>query len=299
MALREKVVRAHERGSFSEADWRELAAEPPTGRASSLRHRRPARGPGAAVHREGRHARAARLIEPTAGRSDADLRLPAPVGRLVPRDTAAERRRRPRLGARGHLRGHARVRRSRRPEVRRPLAGHDGARGPRRVPAGSRARPRCWRRSPSASAGSRWRWRSTHARIHFFNFIALPITFGIGVDYAVNFVQRYDAEGRRSIVRVLENTGGPVILCSLTTTLGYLALLRSINQAVRGLGALAVVGEVACLLAAVLVLPAAIVLVRGERGHSPRAPQSDSRDASASLEPGPHGGFPHTSAPSR
>src|SRR5262249_2195241 len=26
----------------------------------------------------------------------------------------------------------------------------------------------------------------THARVHFFNFIALPVTFGIGVDYAVN-----------------------------------------------------------------------------------------------------------------
>ena len=37
-------------------------------------------------------------------------------------------------------------------------------------------------------------------RIHFFNFIALPITFGIGVDYAVNVVQRYDAEGRRGIL---------------------------------------------------------------------------------------------------
>jgi predicted RND superfamily exporter protein len=48
-------------------------------------------------------------------------------------------------------------------------------------------------------------------------------------------------------------------LCSLTTTLGYLALLRSINQAIRGLGMLAVMGEVACLFAAVLVLPAALV----------------------------------------
>jgi predicted RND superfamily exporter protein len=97
-------------------------------------------------------------------------------------------------------------------------------------------------------------------RIHFFNFIALPITFGIGVDYAVNVVQRYDADGRRGILDVLRSTGGPVILCSFTTTLGYVALLGSINQAIRGLGLLAVMGEVACLLAAVLILPAALVL---------------------------------------
>src|SRR5207249_2257102 len=32
-------------------------------------------------------------------------------------------------------------------------------------------------------------------RLNFLNFIALPITFGIGVDYAVNIIQRYLKEG--------------------------------------------------------------------------------------------------------
>ena len=103
-----------------------------------------------------------------------------------------------------------------------------------------------------------------NVRINFFNFIALPITFGIGVDYAVNFVQRYDAardEGvGGGILGVVRTTGGAVILCSLTTMLGYFALLGSVNQAIRSLGGLAVVGEIACLLAAVLVLPAALLL---------------------------------------
>jgi len=56
-----------------------------------------------------------------------------------------------------------------------------------------------------------------------------------------------------------------VILCSLTTMLGYMALLSSMNRAIRGLGLLAVFGEIACLLAALLVLPAAIVW--WERAH--------------------------------
>jgi predicted RND superfamily exporter protein len=124
------------------------------------------------------------------------------------------------------------------------------------------------------------------ARIHFFNFIALPITFGIGVDYAVNVVQRYDAQGRRGILTVLRSAGGPVILCSLTTMLGYLALLRSINQAIRGLGMLAVMGEVACLLAAVLVLPAALVL---------RERAAISRKAASDFEGGAEG--PASSGP--
>jgi hypothetical protein len=56
-------------------------------------------------------------------------------------------------------------------------------------------------------------------------------------------------------------TGGAVILCSLTTTLGYLALTLSINQAVRSFGLAAAVGEVATLLAAVLGLPAVLALL--------------------------------------
>jgi len=98
-----------------------------------------------------------------------------------------------------------------------------------------------------------------HVRLNFLNFIALPITFGIGVDYAVNIVQRYLIEGSDGVLRAVRATGGAVVLCSLTTTLGYLALFSSVNFAVRSLGVAAVLGEVSCLLAAVLVLPAALV----------------------------------------
>jgi predicted RND superfamily exporter protein len=90
------------------------------------------------------------------------------------------------------------------------------------------------------------------------NFIALPITFGIGVDYAVNVVERYVREGAGGVVSAVKNTGGAVILCSMTTTLGYLALIWSMNEGVRSLGQAAVLGEVSCLLAAVIVLPAGL-----------------------------------------
>jgi hypothetical protein len=96
-------------------------------------------------------------------------------------------------------------------------------------------------------------------KLQFLNFIALPITFGIGVDYAVNVVSRYVREGAGGAITAIRETGGAVILCSLTTTLGYLALVRSMNFAVRSLGIAAVLGEVSCMLAAVLVLPAGLV----------------------------------------
>jgi predicted RND superfamily exporter protein len=101
-------------------------------------------------------------------------------------------------------------------------------------------------------------------RLNFLNFVAVPVTFGIGVDYAVNFVERH-AESH-DVLGTLRSTGGAVILSSLTTILGYLALLGSLNRAVSSLGQLAVLGEVCCLSAALLVLPA-LLLVR-ERTQS-------------------------------
>lgn len=93
-------------------------------------------------------------------------------------------------------------------------------------------------------------------KINFLNFIALPITFGIGVDYGVNIFQRYREEGGGNIVDVIRQTGGAVALCSLTTTIGYGSLLLAGNQAFVSFGLLSVLGEVTCLLAAVIALPA-------------------------------------------
>jgi predicted RND superfamily exporter protein len=104
-------------------------------------------------------------------------------------------------------------------------------------------------------------------KLNFLNFVALPITFGIGVDYAVNVAQRYEADGGSGILEALRTSGGAVVLCSLTTMLGYLALLGSHNAAIRSLGTIAAVGELCCLLAAMLVMPALWVLLeRRPRG---------------------------------
>jgi predicted RND superfamily exporter protein len=79
--------------------------------------------------------------------------------------------------------------------------------------------------------------------------------------------QRHRADGGRDILGALRTTGGAVVLCSLTTTLGYLALLRSQNRAIRSMGTIAVVGEVSCLLAAVTVLPALWLLIERRRAR--------------------------------
>ncbi len=93
-------------------------------------------------------------------------------------------------------------------------------------------------------------------RLNFFNFIALPVTFGIGVDYGVNLLQRYRFEGRGSMRRVLGTVGGTIFLCSLTTIIGYGTLTTATNQALASFGWLALLGEFACIFASIVIMPA-------------------------------------------
>jgi hypothetical protein len=129
------------------------------------------------------------------------------------------------------------------------------------------------------------------ARVHvtFLNFIALPITFGIGAEYVLNVVTRYREE--RDILRSVVSTGAAVALCSWTTIVGYGSLLAARNQALQGFGAMAILGEVSCLSAAIVALPAFVVWsqrrrsTNGASGHAQPAPEAIAQ--AAAVESGP------------
>jgi hypothetical protein len=103
-------------------------------------------------------------------------------------------------------------------------------------------------------------------RLNFLNFAALPISIGVGADYAANLWARLRHELSSSerpgdeslpalLSRVVADTGSAVSLCSLTTIIGYSSLLLSKSRALQSFGRLANLGEVTCLLAALVVLP--------------------------------------------
>ncbi|HVZ86588.1 MAG TPA: MMPL family transporter [Polyangia bacterium] len=117
-------------------------------------------------------------------------------------------------------------------------------------------------------------WAQVH--VTFLNFIALPITFGIGAEYALNVITRYREE--RDVLRAVVSTGAAVALCSWTTIVGYGSLLAARNQALRGFGLMAILGEVSCLSAAIIALPAVLIWRRTR-------PLYDDRSASPSEEP--------------
>lgn len=106
-------------------------------------------------------------------------------------------------------------------------------------------------------------------KLNFMNFIALPITVGVGVDYAANIWARLRSEGHESLAEILADTGSAVALCSATTIIGYSSLLLAHNRALRSFGVVADVGEITCLGAALLVLPAISYVLSRRRKHGP------------------------------
>jgi hypothetical protein len=103
-------------------------------------------------------------------------------------------------------------------------------------------------------------------KLNFLNVLAFPITLGIGVDYGINVIKRYIADEESygdklaAIKNTVEQTGGAVVLCSLTTIIGYASLHISSNLALQSFGAAMAISEITCVFLAVVALPAWIAL---------------------------------------
>lgn len=92
-------------------------------------------------------------------------------------------------------------------------------------------------------------------KYNFFNFIALPLTFGIGVDYPINVFIRFQQERGFSYGKIFSTTGMAVFLCASTTIIGYYTLVGAASQALSGFGKLAILGELSCLTSGLVILP--------------------------------------------
>jgi len=99
-------------------------------------------------------------------------------------------------------------------------------------------------------------------KVNFLDFVALPITLGLGIDYAINVAHRYDHEDIPDPITTLRTSGSAVFVCSLTTIIGYGSLLVSDNLAIRGFGTASLIGEIACVFTALVLVPAILALGR-------------------------------------
>lgn len=100
-------------------------------------------------------------------------------------------------------------------------------------------------------------------RYNFFNFIALPLTFGIGIDYPVNvFVPILQEKKKAHYAHIFTSSGVAVLLCSLTTFVGYYTLLHAKSQALASFARISIIGEVACLAGALFMVPVLMQLLK-------------------------------------
>jgi predicted RND superfamily exporter protein len=108
-------------------------------------------------------------------------------------------------------------------------------------------------------------------KVNFLDFVALPITLGLGIDYAINVAHRQHAEEVPDPIATLRTSGSAVFVCSLTTMIGYGSLLVSENLAIRGFGTASLIGEITTVMTALILVPALLIVGLRRPPEPPRA----------------------------
>lgn len=92
-------------------------------------------------------------------------------------------------------------------------------------------------------------------KLNFLNIVVIPLVIGMGIDYGIHFAHRYQIEG--DIDRTYSTTGKAVWLSALTTMIGFGSLGAVAKfPSVASMGSILFFGIAACLITAMLVLPA-------------------------------------------
>jgi uncharacterized protein len=117
----------------------------------------------------------------------------------------------------------------------------------------------------------------------FVSVLALPLLFGTGVDFGVHLYERIRHD--RAIGSALGHSGKALVLSSLTTSIGFGSLMLSVHRGVFGLGLVTALGILACLLTALLALPALVAIMQPELlAPLPAAPAEPASPEPASPE---------------
>jgi predicted RND superfamily exporter protein len=92
-------------------------------------------------------------------------------------------------------------------------------------------------------------------KLNPINIAVIPLVIGMGIDFGIHLAHRYKVEGQ--IKTVYRYTGKGVLLSALTTMIGFgsLGLIGSFGS-ISSMGIILFIGLAACLIAALVVLPA-------------------------------------------
>jgi predicted RND superfamily exporter protein len=101
-------------------------------------------------------------------------------------------------------------------------------------------------------------------RINFVNAVVLPMIIGMGIDNGVHLMHRYLEGEERDAGHALRTTGRAMVMCSLTTMLGFGSLITARYQALSTMGWVTILGIGFCLITSLCFLPTLLILWRGK-----------------------------------
>lgn len=102
------------------------------------------------------------------------------------------------------------------------------------------------------------------------NIMTLPLVVGIGVTFGVHILTRFAEEKNPAILA--KSTGKAVLVSGLTTVAGFGSLMLAKHQGIVGLGFVMSLGVAGCMVGALSVLPAVLVLQQRWRERRTRKP---------------------------
>ncbi|MFN8369849.1 MAG: hypothetical protein U0T83_04385 [Bacteriovoracaceae bacterium] len=93
-------------------------------------------------------------------------------------------------------------------------------------------------------------------KISVLAFVAIPLTFGIGVDYSSQFIIGYYQDKIGDLKESLIESGPFVIVESLTTLIGYISILFSTGHlGLYNFATITIIGEFVSILSALVIVP--------------------------------------------
>ena len=99
-------------------------------------------------------------------------------------------------------------------------------------------------------------------RFSFMSITAIPLIIGIGIDNGIHLIRRYRERAGRSILEVAQASGAALIQSNLTTMVGFGALTASSFAPLAEMGMVTVLGVALALAAALIAVPAVILVSR-------------------------------------
>lgn len=98
------------------------------------------------------------------------------------------------------------------------------------------------------------------------NIMTLPLVIGIGVTNGIHILNRVGEDGDPAILG--KSTGRAVLISALTTMAGFGSLILAEHQGIASLGYVMTTGVAACMVAALMFLPAVLRVIVGRKKPS-------------------------------